>query len=146
MSTGYCVGTDDMILCAIGVLIENVLDCAVAEILLVHGSCDYHNTILFNERELTKSCWFTGLMFVELAWFELAWFELVWFFWIWISEFWCPTFQLQKYSRAHNFWKGCRVQVFTYLCTMSQRATVGKIRHTCEEVKYVKYPPTVTLW
>ena len=67
MSTGYYVRTNDKLLCTRGVLVENLLSCAVVEIVLVRRSCDTHDIILRNEVGLATSCKSSSLMFVESA-------------------------------------------------------------------------------
>ena len=48
--TGECVCTDDTLLCARGVLVENVLACAVVEFVLACVSCEPHKISLCNEK------------------------------------------------------------------------------------------------
>ena len=48
--TGECVCTDDMLLCVRGVLVENVLACAIVESILACGLCEFYNIILYNEQ------------------------------------------------------------------------------------------------
>ena len=48
--TGDCVRTDDKLLCARGVLVENLLACPVIEVLLACKSCDSHYIMFCSEQ------------------------------------------------------------------------------------------------
>ena len=56
MVIGEYVCTNDMLLCASDVLVENVLNGSFVEILLVHRSCGPYSMILCNEQESAKLC------------------------------------------------------------------------------------------
>ena len=66
---------DNKLLCAIYVVIENELECAVVEIVLARISevdlnCESQESIFCNKKRLGLSCYFLGLMFVELELIE----------------------------------------------------------------------------